>query len=84
MGKKIGIYLNRNSRVCAHTFNTNDIISTWTSGEGSSMYSVSKQIIKIIIYCICYLEITTLVVSSLNTFYLSFFITYTLKMSISF
>uniref|UniRef100_A0A2S2N9C6 THAP-type domain-containing protein n=1 Tax=Schizaphis graminum TaxID=13262 RepID=A0A2S2N9C6_SCHGA len=79
--KKIGIVLNRNSRVCAHHFNTNDIISTWTSGEGSSKYSVSKQII---IYCICDLEITTLVVSSLSTFYLSFFITYTLKMSISF
>lgn len=45
MGKKIGIVLNRNSRVCAHHFNPNDIISTWTSGEGSSKYSVSKQII---------------------------------------
>lgn len=42
--KKIGIVLNRNSRVCAHHFNPNDIISTWTSGEGSSKYSVSKQI----------------------------------------
>jgi len=37
-------------------FNPNYIISTWTSGEGSSKYSVSKQII---IYCTCYLEITT-------------------------
>lgn len=40
--KKFGIVLKRNSRVCAHHFNPNDIISTWTSGEGSSQYSVSK------------------------------------------
>lgn len=38
----LGMRLNKSNRVCSHHFKVSDIISTWTSGQGASKYTVSR------------------------------------------